>query len=82
MIASMRIKWFSKHILIRKTDVDAAYRHIHANAQIATTFILIVGKLAFLYLVLPFGAPPEPAEYTTIGEAAIDLGNNLLADTS
>ena len=29
---------------------------------------------------LPFGTTPAPAEYTTISEAAIDLGDNLLQD--
>ena len=29
---------------------------------------------------LPFGTTPVPAEYTTISEAAIDLGNDLLQD--
>ena len=31
---------------------------------------------------LPFGTTPAPAEYTTISEAAIDLGNDLLQDQS
>ena len=39
-------------------------------------------KLSFLYLRLLFGTTPEPAEYNTIVEAAIDLGKDLLADTS
>ena len=55
---------------------------VHANAQIAATCISIVGKLAFLCLCLPFGATTAPAEYITISEAAIDLGDDLLADTS
>ena len=44
-------------------------------------FISIVGKLNFLCLRLPFGTTPSPLEYTTISEAEIDLGNDLLADT-
>ena len=31
---------------------------------------------------LSFGITPAPAEYTTISEAAIDLGNDLLQDQS
>ena len=31
---------------------------------------------------LPFGTTPAPAEYTTISEAAIDLGKDLLQDQS
>ena len=31
---------------------------------------------------LPFGTTPAPAEYKTISEVAIDLGNDLLQDQS
>ena len=60
MMAAMRIKWPSKHILIGKIDLDDAYRSIHTNAQIAATFIAIVVKLAFLCLCLTFGTTPAP----------------------
>ena len=78
----MRIKWPVKHILIGKTVPDAAYQRVHVNAHIAATCISILGKNAFLCLHLPFGTTPTPSEYTTISETAIDLGENLLADTS
>ena len=42
MIVDIRIKWPSKCIVIGKTDLDAAYRRVHANAQIAATCIVIV----------------------------------------
>ena len=42
----------------------------------------IVDELAFLCLRLPFGTTPVPAEYITISEAAIDIGNDLLRDES
>ena len=62
MIAAMRIKWPSKRIVIGKIDLDAAYRRVHTNAQIASKFIAIVGKLAFLCLCLYFGTTPATAE--------------------
>ena len=68
--------------MIGKTNLDATYRRIHKNAQIATACIAIVVKLAFLCLSLPFGTTPTPEEYTTISEAAIELGNDLIAETS
>ena len=37
----------------------------------------MVDELEFFCLRLPFGTTPAPAEYTTVREAAIDLGNNL-----
>ena len=78
----MRIRCPSKRILIGKLDLDAAYRRVHANAQIAAICIAVIGTLAFLCMRLTFGNAPAPAEYTTIIESAIELGNNLLADTS
>ena len=71
-----------KRILIGKTDLDAAYHRIHAHANTASTCIAIVDELALLCLRLTFGTTHAPAEYTTISEAAIDLGNDLLQDQS
>ena len=82
MISAMRSRWPTKPIIIGKTDLDAAYRWIHAHAKTASTYIAIVDQLAFLCLRLPFGTTPAPAEFTTISEAAIDLGNDLLQDRS
>ena len=78
MISAMRRRWPTKRINIGKTDLDAAYRRIHANAKTESTCIAIVGELSFLCLRLPFGTTPAPAEYTTVSEAAIDLGKNIL----
>ena len=82
IISAMRSRWPTKQILIGKTDLDAAYRRIHTNVKTASTCIAIVDKLAFLFLRLPFGTTPAPAEYTTVSEAAIYLGNDLLQDQS
>ena len=82
MISAMQSRWPTKRILIGKTDLNAAYRRIHAHANTASTYIAIVDELAFLCLRLPFRTAPAPAEYTTISEAAIDLGNDLLQDQS
>ena len=82
MISAMQSRWPTKRILIGKTDLDKVCLWIHANAKTASTCIAIVDELAFLCLRLPFGATPAPAEYTTVSEAAIDLGNNLLQDQS
>ena len=82
MISVLRSRWPTKRILIGKTDLDAAYRQIHANAKTASTCIAIVYEIAFLCLRLPFGTTPAPEYYTTVGEAAIDLGNKILQDQS
>ena len=82
MTGYMRFNWTSKRILIGKTDLDASYRRVQANAQIASTYIAIVGKISFLCPRLTFGTTPAPEEYTTTGEGAIDLGNDLIVDAS
>ena len=71
-----------KRILIGKTDLDTAYRRIHAKSKTALTYIAVVDEIDFLCLRLPFGTPPAPAEYTTVSEEAIDLGTDLLQDES
>ena len=80
MISAMRSRWPTKRILIGKIDLDAAYCPIHANTTTVLTFTAIVDKIDFLCLMLPFGTTPAPAEYTTVSEAEIDPGNDLLRD--
>ena len=82
MIAAMGFKWPSKRILIGKTDLDSAYQRSHANVQIASTCIAIVGKLAFRCITLHFGNIPVPEEYTIISDSDIDLGGDLISDAS
>ena len=82
MISAMRSRWPTKQILIGKIDLDAACRRIHENAKNASTCIAIVNEIAFLCLRLPFGTTPAPAEYMTVSEAAIDIGNYLFQEQS
>ena len=62
-----------------RKNIDAAYRRVHKNEQIAVTYITIVGKTAFLFLGLTFSNTHSQEKYTTISKAAIDLGINILA---
>ena len=82
MVSAMQSRWSTERIIIGKADLDAAYHRIHANATTASTCIAIVNNLAFLWLRLPFGTTPAPVEYTTVSEAAIDLGKDLIQDES
>ena len=76
------------HQMVFKTHSEWKNRHQCCiptrlqNKQITSTRIAILGKLAFLCLRLRFGIKPAPEEYTTISEAEIDLGNDLLIDAS
>ena len=81
-ISAIQSRWPTKRILIGKTDLDAAYRRIHANTTTVSTCIAIVNEVSFLCFRLPFGSTSAPAEYTTVSEAAIYLGNYLLRDES
>ena len=81
-ISEMRSICPTRRILIVKIDLDAAYHQIHANKTTASTWIVIVYKLSFLCLRLPFGTTSAPEEYTTVSESEIDLGNDLLRDES
>ena len=47
-----------------------------------STCIAIVDALEFLCLWSPFGTTPATEEYTTVSEATIDLGNDLLREKS
>ena len=51
-----------------KKNLDTAYRRKHENKKTASTCITIVDELAFIYLRLPFGTTPAPAEYTNVSE--------------
>ena len=82
MISEMRSKWPTKQILIGYTDLDSAYRQIHATVTTAMPCIVIVDQLDFLCLRILFRTTLTPEEYTTLSEAAIDLGNNILRDES
>ena len=82
MISAMQSRWPTKRMLIGKIDLDTAYRQIHEHANTASTCIAIDDELDFLCLRLTCGTTPAPAEYTTISEAAIEHGNDLLQDQS
>ena len=82
MISAMRSRCPTKRILIGKTDLETAYLRIYAHANTASTCTEIVDELAFLCLRLPLGTTPAPEEYTTISEAEIDLGNDILQGQS
>ena len=82
MISAMRNKWPTKRILVGKTDLDEAYLRIHANAKIAQTFIACCSWNGRICLRLPIVTTPAPEEYTTVSEAEIDLGNDIIWDES
>ena len=64
--------------MISKTDMDAAYYHIHENSGILSTWIAIVENLTLLCLRLPLITTPALTDYTTVRKSEMDLGNDIL----
>ena len=83
-IMNMQSNYPTTRILIRKDDFKRAYQqqHLSAKATIqSSTQINLKGTLYFLVsLILTFGGTDEPAEWSTIAEPIVDLGNALLLD--
>lgn len=76
-IHDIRRRHPSTKIWMNKTDLDAAYRRIHANASAAVTCITAIEEIAYLTIRLPFGASPAPTKFSLvsdmIGDLAIDI---------
>ena len=69
-----------QRIWINKTDMDAAYRRIHANTKSATTCISILNDIAYLLVRLPFGSSPAPPKFSAVSDAAADVAQDLAMD--
>ena len=79
-ISEIRRRHPNTPILITKTDMDAAYRRIHATMQAAVTCITILANIAYLLTRLPFGSAPAPALFSIISDSATDLAWDLALD--
>ena len=67
-------------ILITKTDMDSAYRRVHAAMQAAVTCITVLMEIAYLLTRLPFGSAPAPALFSIISDSTTDLAFDLSLD--
>lgn len=67
-------------ILQIKTDLDAAYRRMHAEPKIAIKQVTLVDGIAYVECRLPFGSSPAPAIYCTTSDSLFDLANDLTRD--
>ena len=79
-IHHIRYRHPGKRIWINKTDMDAAYRRLHANTKSATTCISILNEIAYLLVRLPFGSSPAPPKFSAVSDAAADIAQDLAMD--
>jgi len=76
-MAHLRLRHPTRHILLTKLDVKAAYRRIHSNATTALASCVIVPPLALMGLRLLFGASPNPSIWSDLSELLCDLCNQI-----
>lgn len=76
----MRFRHKHKVILVSKTDMDAAYRCLHANLKSAATCIVIINGIAYILLRLPFGSSPAPSEFSIFKDILVDLFKTIMDD--
>jgi hypothetical protein len=79
-ILNIRKQHPNKIILMSKTDMDAAYRRIHASMKSAVTCITIVQDIAYLLVRLPFGSSPAPSIFSIISDTITDVAWDLSLD--
>ena len=70
------------HIMMSKTDLDAAYRRLHVMLRFALMCITIIDRIAYLLTRLPFGSTPAADEFCTVSETITDLAQWLAEDAS
>ena len=79
-IHQMRFRYKKKRILQSKTDMDSAYRRLHAALKAAATCITIIKDLAYLLLRLPFGSSPAPSEFSVVSDVLVDITTEIADD--
>ena len=81
-IHAIRLHHPNKMIWMNKTDMDAAYRRIHANMQAAQTCITVIDDIAYLLGRLPFGSSPAPTKFSNVSDTIGDVAQDISLDKS
>ena len=81
-IHAIRQRHPDKMIWMNKTDMDAAYRRIHANMQAAQTCITVIDDIAYLLGRLPFGSSPAPTKFSNVSDTIGDVAQDISLDKS
>ena len=63
-----------------KTDLDAAFRRIHATITAAVSCITIIDEIAYILLRLPFGSSPAPSIFDIPSQIIGDITTTLASD--
>lgn len=81
-IHSLRLHHPSDIIGMSKTDMDAAYRRLHANFKSAASHITVLDNIAYFLGRLPFGSSPAPSLFSVVSDAIGDVAQDLICDES
>ena len=86
----MRFRHKHSRIFTTKTDMDSAYRRVHAALTCVVAVITVIPlicsdiaqKIAHILLRLPFGAKRAGAKFSIISDTVVDLATELSSDLS
>ena len=76
----MRYRHKNTKILSSKTDMDSAYRRLHAAIQSALSCITIIEEIAYILFRLPFGAKPAVGIFSILSDITTDLTSEIAYD--
>ena len=83
-IVSLRSKYPTSRIWLRKEDYKSAFRRLHLDARTAMESAVVVEIKKINYLVIslrmPFGGAPCPSEFALLTDIITDTINDLLND--
>jgi hypothetical protein len=74
----MRLNYPTTPILGIKADLKSAYRRIHCNGTASQQCIVSFKKLLLMWLRLSFGGSGCPTTWCAVGEAIVDLANDIV----
>ena len=74
---AMRLTHPTEKIYINKTDLDAAFRRLHAFLEHAIMCITVVGSMGYILGRCPFGSKKGPGKFCVTSEMVIDLSQEI-----
>jgi len=64
-------------IYISKYDYSDAYKRISHSPRSAAATVIVIARIAYIYLRMAFGGSANPAAFSCFSEMLTDLGNEL-----
>ena len=78
----MRFRHTNTRILSSKSDMNSAYRRLHATLKAASSCITIIDKIAYILFRLPFGASPAVGLFSILSDITTDLTTEIAEDVT